>query len=154
MSRKHLTDRRSEAGVWPFLHSFQTEMNNLFERFNGGPVGAFGRDLPMMPAIDVAETDDAIEVSAEIPGVSKDDLEVSVANDTLVIRGEKSKAREDSDKDWRLVERHYGSFRRHVPLGFTPEDGKVDARFADGVLKLRIEKPKDAAAQARKIEIR
>lgn len=154
MPKKHLTDPRSEVTVWPFLQSFQTEMNNLFERFNGGLAGALGRDLPMMPAIDVAETDDAIEISAEIPGVAREDLDVSVANDTLVIKGQKSKTREDSDKDWRLVERHYGSFRRHVPLGFTPEDGKVDARFEDGVLKLRIEKPKDAAAQARKIEIK
>jgi HSP20 family protein len=150
MSKKHLIDPRSDVIGWPFLHSFQTEMNNLFDRFNGGS----GRDMAVLPAIDVAETEDAVEVSADIPGVAKEDLEVTVANDTLVIKGEKSGEREDKNKDWHLVERSYGSFRRHVPLGFTPEDGKVDASFANGVLKLRIEKPKTASAENRRIEIK
>jgi HSP20 family protein len=150
MSKKHLIDPRSNVIGWPFLHSFQTEMNNLFDRFNGGS----DRDMAVLPAIDIAETDDAVEVSADIPGVAKEDLEVTVANDTLIIKGEKTGEREDKDKDWHLVERSYGSFRRHVPLGFTPEDGKIDASFANGVLKLRIEKPKTATAESRRIDIK
>jgi HSP20 family protein len=150
MSKKHLIDPRSNVIGWPFLHSFQTEMNNLFDRFNGGG----DRDMAVLPAIDIAETDDAVEVSADIPGVAKEDLEVTVANDTLIIKGEKTGEREDKDKDWHLVERSYGSFRRHVPLGFTPEDGKIDASFANGVLKLRIEKPKTATAESRRIDIK
>jgi len=150
MSKKNMIEARTDITGWPFLQSFQSEMNNLFDRFNGG----FGRDLQLLPAIDVAETDDAVEVSADIPGVAKDDLEVTVANDMLVIKGKKSDAREDKSKDWHLVERSYGSFRRQLALGFTPEDGKVEASFADGVLKLRIEKPKTVAAQNRRIEIK
>jgi HSP20 family protein len=150
MSKKHLTDPRNDVVGWPFLRSFQTEMNSLFDRFNGGS----GQDMAVLPAIDIAETDDAVEISADIPGVTKENLDVSVANDTLIIKGEKTSEREDKDKDWHLAERSFGSFRRHVPLGFTPEHGKVDASFADGVLKLRIEKPKTATAESRRIEIR
>ncbi len=150
MSNKQLAESRAEVAGWPFLQAFQTEMNHLFERFNGG----LGRDLQLSPAIDVAETDDAVEVTVEVPGVGKDDLDVSVANDTLIIKGEKSDLREDKDKDWRIVERRYGSFRRHVPLGFTPGDDKVDATFANGVLTLKIDKPKGAKQHTRKVEIK
>ena len=138
----------------PFFEQLQQEMEHLFDRFRGYPPVAgtiFGDRLT--PAIDMSETDDAVEVTAEIPGVASDDLDVSVNGDVLVIRGEKSDERTEEKKDYHLHERSYGSFRRQIPLRFTPADDAIDAKFKDGVLKLTIAKPAEAKAKNRKIAI-
>jgi len=138
----------------PFFEQLQQEMEHLFDRFRGYPPVAstlFGDRLT--PVIDMAETEDSVEVTAEIPGVGSDDLEVSLSGDLLVIKGEKSDERTEDDKNYHLHERSYGSFRRQIPLGFTPEEDAIDAKFADGVLKLTIAKPADAKTQNRKIAI-
>jgi len=67
---------------WPLIQSFQTELNRMFDRFNSGP---FGGDHKVMPVLDIAETEDAVEITAEMPGVKAEDLDVSIAqrNTTL-----------------------------------------------------------------------
>ncbi len=107
----------------------------------------------MMPALDIVETDEAIEITAEIPGVKESDLDVSIANDVLTLKGEKSSDHEEKEDTDHLVERRYGNLRRSIPLGFTPHEDAVVAKFADGVLKLRIAKPAEAKASVRKIKI-
>ncbi len=142
----------------PFFEQLQQEMERLFDRFRGyptvsgqGPMASFGEGLN--PAIDVAETDDAIEVTAEIPGVGSDDIDVSLNGDLLVIKGEKSDEHTQEDKNYHLHERSYGSFRRQIPLGFTPADDAIEGKFADGVLRLSIAKPAEAKTTSRKITI-
>lgn len=159
MSRQTLpqTNRAdSDPALFP---SLQREMNRLLDQFRSGfptledkeqPFGAG----PSFPAIDVVETDDAIEVSAEVPGVKEDDLDVTVTGETLVLKGEKSSDHEENEDGYHLIERRYGSFRRQIPLGFAPEDGAVKADFADGILKLSIAKPSTAKAAVRKIDIK
>jgi HSP20 family protein len=142
----------------PFFGSMQREMNQWLDRFRPHPLAhsdSFFDRLagPGFPALDVVETEDAIEITAEVPGVSEDDLDVSLAQNMLVLRGEKSSDHEEKEQDFHLVERRYGSFRRQVPLGFTPEDEAVSATFKDGVLKLRIAKPDEAKQTQRKIKI-
>jgi HSP20 family protein len=143
----------------PFFEQLQQEMEQLFDRFRGYPPVAnalprlgFGNGLH--PAIDMAETDDAVEITADIPGVSADDLDVSLNGDLLVIKGEKSDERTEKDKNYHLTERSYGSFQRQIRLGFTPADDAIDGHFADGVLKVTIPKPADVKAHNRKIEIK
>lgn len=159
MSRQTLPsffqDEKSEL---PFFHNFQREMEGLLGRFRGAPsttvadmIGATSGQL--MPALDIAETDDEIEITAEIPGVSEDDLDISVSNGVLTLKGTKHSNHKEHDKDYHLVERRYGSFRRQVPLGFSPEGGAVTASFDDGILKLTIKKPEQAKAAVQKIEI-
>ncbi len=140
----------SMSDGWPLVQSFQAELNRVFDRFNTVP---FGTDQGVVFAIDVSETDDAVEITAEIPGVKSEDLDVSISNETLVLRGQKSDTREDSGQYWRHVERSFGSFSRHIPLGFAPKDGQVDVEFLEGVLTLRIAKPADAPVPSRKIDI-
>ena len=111
------------------------------------------RGSRITPALDIAETDTAVEVTAELPGVQEQDLEVSITDGVLTLKGEKATDREEKEKDYHLVERRYGSFRRSIPLGFVPEDGKVEAHFADGILKLRIEKPATAVSKTQTIKI-
>ncbi|MFL4471113.1 Hsp20/alpha crystallin family protein [Tateyamaria armeniaca] len=159
MSRPSLPQSREDAMSHAFFPSFQKEMNRLLDQFRSG--------FPMLdddarqassetafPAIDVVETDDGFGISAEVPGVKEEDLEVSVSGQTLILKGEKSAEHESEQDSFHLVERRYGSFRRQIPLGFTPEEGTVDAEFADGILKLHIAKPAAAKAAVQKIDIK
>jgi len=93
------------------------------------------------PAINVAETKDAFEVTAELPGVDEKDIKVSLDDNQLVISGEKKAESKKEEKDWHVEERSYGSFYRSISLPFEPEDGAVDAHFNKGVLHLTIKKP-------------
>ena len=142
----------------PFLRSFQDELAHMLylTRQSTAPKsderGLFV-DLPTMPALDVAETETALEISVEVPGVSEDDLDVTVQGDVLIIKGEKSSDSEDTQKDYHVIERRYGSFRRQVPLGFVPEQGAVSASFDNGVLKLLVEKPANVQSDVQKVEI-
>jgi HSP20 family protein len=142
----------------PFFQSMQREMNQFIDKFRGHPMSSPGDffealGAPAFPAIDVVETDDALEITAEIPGVDEDDLDISIANNALVLKGEKSSEHEDKEQDFHLVERRYGSFRRQLPLGFTPEGGAVNATFKNGVLKLKIAKPEGSSEPVQKIKI-
>lgn len=146
----NVTPAPNLSGGWPLIQSVQTELNRVFDHFNSGP---FGTNQGVLLAIDLAETNDTIEITAEIPGVKSEDLDVSISNDTLILKGQKSDTREDTGKDWRMVERSFGSFSRHIPLGFAPKDGQIDVEFLEGVLTLRIAKPADAPVTTRKIDV-
>ena len=157
MSQSNLPGR--PGGLYPpFFQSFQKEMAHLLDHLRGTAVPQPTEDFwnaghMLVPAIDVAETDTGLEITADIPGVEEEDLDVTVQGDTLVIKGEKSADHEEKDKDYHLVERRHGSFRRHVPLGFVPENGAVAAEFANGVLKLSITRPESAPHNVQKINI-
>jgi len=159
MSRKTLpTFFTDETSQMPFFQSFQKEMEQMLDRFRNPPPATVADMLSstngqLLPALDVAETEDEIEITAEVPGVDEDGLDVSVSGGVLTLKGVKNSHHEEEEKDYHLVERRYGSFRRQVPLGFTPDDGAVDASFKDGVLKLKIKKPDEAKAAVKKIPI-
>jgi HSP20 family protein len=121
----------------------------------------FGRRLPAnwgmfdryagLAALDVAETKDAVEISAELPGVDHAEVKVSVEGQSVVISGEKKSESEKKDKAWRVVERSYGAFRRVAPLNFTPDAAKIKASFDKGVLHVTVGKPPEMIAK--KVEI-
>ena len=142
----------------PFLRAAQDDLAHILDLSHRGATatgdapGVFDQ-FATMPALDVAETDTALEITAEIPGVSEDDLDVTVQGDVLILKGEKSSDTEDRQKDYHLVERRYGSFRRQVPLGFVPEQGAVSATFDNGVLKLTITKPEGVQGGVQKVRI-
>jgi HSP20 family protein len=92
------------------------------------------------PAINVAETKDAFEVTAELPGVDEKDIDVSLDGDRLVISGEKKAESSTEEKDWHVEERSLGSFYRSISLPFEPANGALDAYFDKGVLHLTIKK--------------
>ena len=107
-----------------------------------------------VPAINVAETKDAFEVTAELPGVDEKDIKVSLDDNQLVISGEKKAESTKQEKDWHVEERSYGSFYRSMSLPFEPEDGAVDAHFDKGVLHLTIKKPAKAIKATKTIDIK
>ncbi|MDI3338068.1 Hsp20/alpha crystallin family protein [Defluviimonas aestuarii] len=158
MKQRTLPSRVEATHGNPFFRSLHDEVERVFDRFGSGfPISA--RDFwersedSLMPALDVAETDTSIDISAEIPGVAENDIDVSITDGVLTLKGEKSSDHEEKEENYHLVERRYGSFRRSISLGFTPDDDKVQASFKDGVLKLHIEKPEGSASKTRKIKI-
>jgi HSP20 family protein len=137
----------------PFM-SLQREIDRLFEDFGRG-FPSFGMREgahEMMPAIDVTETDGQIEVTAELPGLEEKDVDVDVADNVLTIRGEKKAEKEDKQKDYRVVERSYGSFYRAFELPPGVEPDKIKADYSKGVLKVIV--PKPAPKQAKKIDVK
>jgi len=147
--------RERGAVAQPFL-SLQREIDRLFEDFTRGfpSIQAFsgGNGGMMMPSTDVTETDKEIEITAELPGMEEKDVQINLVDNVLTIRGEKKAEKEEKDKNYRLVERSYGSFERSIalPEGVKAED--VKASIAKGVLTVKVAKP--APAQAKKIEVK
>jgi HSP20 family protein len=97
-----------------------------------------------MPKVDVAETNDAVHVTADLPGLSENDIEVTLSDGHLHIRGEKHDRKEDKDKNYHRIERTYGSFQRSIALPAEVDSEKVDASFKNGVLSVVL--PKIATA--------
>jgi HSP20 family protein len=139
----------------PFGSLFR-EVQKTFEDFSQRtPFARFSADM-LSPKIDVAESKDAIDVTAELPGVDEKDVDVTLADGMLTIRGEKKTERDEQDKDknWHVVERSYGSFSRIIPLPFDPDPAKVEAKSDKGVLRVHLPKPAEVAKKQQKIEIK
>ena len=90
------------------------------------------------PSVDISETDDKFEVRAELPGVAKDDLHVSVKDNLLTLSGEKRQGDVDDTQNYRRVERRYGSFQRRFTLPSEVATDDIKAEYSDGVLTLSI----------------
>jgi HSP20 family protein len=139
------------GGLDPFK-SMQREMEEMFRNFGRGlPTLAVGAATP---ALNIAETPDKFEVTAEIPGVDEKDIKVSVEGNRLIISGEKKTETENKDKDWRVVERAYGAFHRAVALPFEPADDAIEAHYDKGVLHLSVKKPEQAKPASATIPIK
>ena len=128
------------------------EMENAFRALDQKPASSgIGAGAP---AISVAETSDAFEVTAELAGVDEKDIKVSLDDNQLVISGEKKAESTKEEKNWHVEERSYGSFYRSMLLPFEPEEGAVEAHFDKGVLHLTIKKPAKAVKTTKTIDIK
>lgn len=139
------------------------EIDTVFDRFLGGsPMwpslavgGAASRQaLIQAPRMDISETGEAYVMEAELPGVDQKDVTVTLQNGILTLRGEKKQEREEKTDNYHLSERSFGSFERSIRLPDTADDGKVDARFENGVLKISVAKRAEAIKPERRIEIK
>jgi HSP20 family protein len=130
------------------------QVADQFSRIFGEPVFAGVEGSSWLPPVNVEETKDHLVLTAELPGLKRDDVEIELENNVLTIRGQKQETREE-DKDDRKVhvwERRYGSFQRAFSLPRTVSADDISATFENGVL--RVEMPKAAEAKGRTIEIR
>lgn len=157
MNLKSLIPVSRERSVANPFTSLQREIDRLFDDFTRGfPSGV--ASLPgngaaaLLPSMDVTETDKEIEISAELPGLEEKDVQINVADSFLTIRGEKKAEKEQKDKNYRLVERSYGSFERTLELPEGVDADAIKATISKGVLKVTV--PKPAPAQAKKIEVK
>ena len=135
------------------LVTVRDEMNRVFNE-------AFGRtnnDEPTWfsgawsPPVDIYETDDALVMKAELPGFSKDEINIEMKDNTLVIKGERKREDEVKEGSYHRTERVYGAFQRSFMLPTTVDHDKVRAAYKDGVLELRL--PKVQAAQPKRIAV-
>ena len=130
------------------------EIDRLFDSALSGvrPVG-LRNGMEWIPPIDVEERDDVITLALELPGVNRDDVQVSVENGVLTIAGEKKISRENGQESngARFIERHFGRFERVLALPQSVEAEKITANYENGVLTLTL--PKAAGSRRRKIQI-
>ena len=139
--------------VGRFLEPFRQEMEDLFDRFFGEPIEVTGTAVkPWAPRMDIEETDQAILVKADLPGVDPKDVDVAVADGSLILRGEKKGEKEEKGKLFHRTERFLGRFYRALPLPLEADFEKVVATGAKGVLTITI--PKKPEKLPRKVELK
>ena len=162
MARNPMTPFRPGGGMFPgdpFL-SLHREMNRLFDDvFRGtslptasgsqgqGDVGTF-----VNASMNVSETDKEIRITAELPGVTEQDIDVSLDDDVLTIRGEKKFERKDDKENFHFVERSYGTFQRSLRLPYAVESEQVRASFENGVLTVTVPKT-ERQERSRRIQV-
>jgi HSP20 family protein len=146
---------RNNDGLGSLFHEIEKTFDDFSRRAPLAGFAGFGNGVAA-PKIDVVEGKDGIEVTAELPGVDEKDIDITLANGVLTVRGEKKAERDETDKDknWHVVERSYGSFSRTIALPYDPDSTKVEAKFDKGVLRIRLPKPVEIARKEKKIEIR
>lgn len=141
--------------------TLRSEMDRLFDTFMGGlptfpsmfgPSG--GRGVAVTPNLDVKETDQEIVVEAELPGLDEKDVSLTMQNGVLTIQGEKKLEFDEEKENYHVMERRYGSFQRSLRVPDTVDEGKVEARFDNGVLKVTLPKRPEAGGAQRKIDIK
>ena len=146
--------------------SFRQEMDRLFDRFSGFGLPSFRRSFDVeptwtyessfsfpVPAVDVTEGDKDFTVTAELPGLEEKDINLTVSNHTLTVKGQKSYEKEEKNKDHHVSERAYGSFQRSFTLPDGVDADKITAALAKGVLTVTLPKTAEAQKPAKRIEV-
>ena len=142
-----------EISPWrPFeFDRIRREMDRLWDSFlEGKPMRRAGEWLP---SIDVSETKSDLVIKAELPGMDPKDIDISMNNGFLTIKGEKKHEREEKDENYHLVERSYGSFTRSVRLPKEVQSDKITASFKNGVLRVTLPKSEEAKKKEIKIKV-
>mgnify|MGYP006292208315 CR=1 FL=1 len=146
------------------FQELQNEMNRMFESFFGGrsmmePWSGSSSSSSMMqrsgrftPRIDVSENTESVNITAELPGMNKDDIELFADENGLTLKGEKHFEETQEDEGFYRNERSYGYFRRTVPFPVEVDTDNVDAKFEEGVLHVRV--PKTGESKGKRLEIK
>jgi HSP20 family protein len=127
--------------------TFGRLIDDLLGRRNGGDA-----DRMIAPLLDVTEDESGIVLTAELPGLKKEDVNVTVENGVLTISGEKKFEEEAKEKNWHRMERRYGSFYRAVTLPRGVDAEKAELTFQDGVLRIALPKREDVKPRTLKIK--
>jgi HSP20 family protein len=157
----------SLAMPWQPFEGLRQEIDRLFDDFGAGFRWPLGRSLffaePLLrqqqrwattPVVDVAESEKAFEITAELPGMDEKNIEVKVADGRLTIKGEKQEEKEEKKKDYYLHERRFGSFERSFEMPESVDPHKIEANFKKGVLTVTLPKKAEAQKPAKKIEVK
>ncbi|HZV21573.1 MAG TPA: Hsp20/alpha crystallin family protein [Hyphomicrobiales bacterium] len=160
--------REAALQVWRPFHTLRREMERLFEDFDRGfwtspfrqpafdiePMWRRELGWPAAPAVDIAESDKAYEITAELPGMDEKTIEVKLADGGLTIKGEKREEKEEKKKDYYLHERRFGSFERSFAVPEGVDADKIEASFKKGVLTITLPKKPEAIKPEKKIEVK
>ena len=133
------------------LRGLQDEMNRMFSDFfeESSEKGV----ATITPAIDLVDGKDKVTVNVEVPGMNKDDVDISLKDDLLTIRGEKKEEKEEKEENRYYVERTYGSFLRTITLPSRVKADEVKATYKDGVLKIELPKAEEDKVREVKVEV-
>jgi HSP20 family protein len=135
-------------GFEDFENRVQKVMENMLTEADAGSTA-----IGWVPVMEITESPTEMIASAELPGIDRKDVEISVDDDMLTISGEKSEEKASEEKKYHVWERSYGSFRRSFSLPRGVDASKINAEFKNGVLKVHMPKTNEAQAKGRKIEI-
>jgi HSP20 family protein len=168
-SKKFVPVNREESRQTHPVHFLHDDMNRLFDEFfhryetafsslgdfgtlatRGTVSGTISTNFPRM---DVRETENELRITAEVPGLSENDVQVSLSADSLTLSGEKKEEKIDNEKGWYRMERQYGSFTRVIPLPCEIEQEKAEAVFKNGVLTVILPKLQESK-KARTINVK
>jgi HSP20 family protein len=137
------------------LISIQDRMNKLFEQTLSRSRAEEGiAATTWTPAVDIYETPETIVMKAELPGLTRDDLDIQIRDNTLTLRGERRFAKDVQEENYLRIERAYGSFQRSFTLPTSIQQENVRAVFKDGVLELTLPKAEGAKPKKIAIEVR
>ena len=143
-----MTNLRPMRNLFNFHNQMERVFGDIFAAHDGG---TDMEGTSWMPTVDISEIENGFEIRAELPGVSEKDINVSVTDNLLTIKGEKHQEAETDGKNYHRVERRYGSFQRSFTLPRHVETDAIKAQFTDGVLTLEI--PKAEVAKPTEISI-
>lgn len=130
------------------------EFGRLMPRVTWAPGLPEGAEEVFLPDVDIEQTDDAIVVSADLPGLKAEDVAVEVGEDSITITGTRKREKEVKEEGFHLSEREFGQFARQVPLPAKVKDQEAKATFKNGVLAIRVPLAEEAKrAKAHKIPI-
>ena len=153
MARGLIPWRRCEEDQEHPLMSLRHEMDRLFEDFGRFRPSRWFGEREWMPPVDVEETEKEVVVTAELPGMESKDLDISIREETLTLRGERKEEKEDKSKTYHRVERHYGSFERSVSLPCSVDADKASATYKDGMLRITLPKKPEEQSKSVKVEV-
>jgi HSP20 family protein len=146
-----------ELTPWkPFneLERMRGEMDRLWDSFfETGAAKRTGGKETWLPSLDVSETKSDLIVKTELPGINPKEIDISLSEGMLTIKGEKKQEKEEKESDYHLVERSYGSFTRMVRLPKEVKSDKISASFKDGVLKITLPKSEETKKKEIKIKV-
>jgi HSP20 family protein len=145
-----------EITPWkPFeFDRIRREMDRLWDSFlEGRPIRRAEEGLDWLPSLDVSETKNDLVIKAELPGMDSKDIDISLSNGFLTIKGEKKQEKEEKDENYHLIERGYGTFTRSVRLPREVQSDKITASFKNGVLRVTLPKSEEAKKKEIKIKV-
>jgi len=145
-----------ELTPWkPFeFDRLRKEMDRVWDSFFEGRPGRRNREEgEWLPSLDVAETKGDLVVRAELPGMDPKDIDISLNEGVLTIRGEKKQEKEEKEEGYHLIERSYGSFTRSIRLPKEVQSEKIEASFKNGILKVVLPKSEEAKKKEIKIKV-
>jgi HSP20 family protein len=131
--------------------TMQNRLNSLFRDLNEGESPL--TTAAFVPAVDIYEDDKKVMLKLEVPGIDEKDLDVSVENNTLTVKGERKFEKEEKEENFHRIERRYGSFFRAFTLPSTVDTEHVQAKYNAGVLKLELLKKPEAQPKQIKINV-
>jgi HSP20 family protein len=151
MSTTLTTPESRAARVWDPFRIAREEMETLWSQLTGEPSERLTRGR-ILPTLDLSETDNAIQIRADVPGMKAEDIDIQLNNGVLTISGERKEEKEEKGKTFHRVERRHGSFSRSLTLPAAVAEDKVDAQYRDGVLTVSLQKSEEAKSKKIKVK--